>query len=170
MRKVQIPPKRRKFSLFTLHSSLLILIITLCACDPERIYESNIAISSQGWHRSEIARFTVEITDTINPCNIFINVRNNNNFQYMDLWLFVDVHSPLGFVERDTVRIILADHRGRWLGHGLGSKFNNRIFLRRNVLFPTAGTYIFEYEQAMRDELLIGIEDIGLRIERVEVK
>jgi len=158
----------RKKSLLIFNSSLLIIFLALSACDPEKIYESNVAVSAKGWNRDEIVKFTVEITDTISPCNIYINVRNNSNYKYMNLWLFVDIYSPLGFMERDTIQIILADHRGKWLGHGLGSKFNTRIFLRRNVRFPAKGTYIFEYEQAMRDESLTGTEDIGLRIERVK--
>jgi len=147
---------------------LIFISLFLYSCDPNKIYESNVAIPSGGWHRSEIVRFEVEITDTINPCNIYINVRNNNNYKYMELWLFVDVRSPLGIVERDTSMIKLADHRGKWLGHGLGSKFDTRLFLRRNVRFPATGKYIFEYEQASRDLILTGIDDIGLRIERVK--
>ena len=86
----------------------------------------------------------------------------------MDLWLFIDVRSPLGAFERDTAKITLANHRGKWLGHGLGSKFDSRIFLRRNVRFPMTGIYTFEYEHGMRDEPLIGIEDVGLRIESIK--
>ena len=144
--------------------------LVVCACDPEKIYESNVVIHSEGWRRMERARFEVEITDTISPCNILINVRNNNNYKYMQLWLFVDVRSPFGLVERDTFEIMLADHRGKWLGHGLGSKFDTRLYLSSNYRFPVAGKYVFEYEQAMRDEPLIGIDDIGLRIERIKEK
>ena len=86
----------------------------------------------------------------------------------MDFWLFINLHSPFGAVERDTARIILADHRGKWTGHGLGSKFDNRLLLRQNIRFPVAGKYIFEYEHAMRDEPLTGIEDVGLRVEIAE--
>jgi len=146
-----------------------LIIISLCACDPDRIYESNVAISAEGWRHAEPVRFEVEITDTISPCNIYINVRNNNKYRYMELWLFVDVRSPFGVVQRDTAKIILADYRGKWLGHGLGSKFDSRIFLRRNVRFPVAGKYIFEYEQGTRDEPLNGIEDVGLRIEKLNL-
>ena len=146
----------------------MLISILLCSCDPGRIFESNVTIPVEGWRYSEIARFEVEITDIESACNIYINVRNNNNYRYMDLWLFVNIRTPLGIVERDTAKIILADHRGKWLGHGLGSKFDTRIFLRKDVRFPVAGTYIFEYENAMREELLTGIEDVGLRIERVK--
>jgi gliding motility-associated lipoprotein GldH len=145
----------------------LLMVAGCYACDHGRIYESNVDIPRQGWRRTERARFEVDITDTVSPCNIYINVRNRSDYPYMQLWLFVDVHSPLGTVERDTARITLADHRGRWQGNGLGSKFDTRIFLRKNVRFPATGKYIFEYEQATRDESLTGIDDIGLRIERI---
>jgi len=147
---------------------LFFAVIALASCDPNRIYESNVSIPAGGWTRSEIARFEVDITDTISACNIFINVRNNSSYPYTNLWLFVDARSPLGMVECDTVQIILADHRGKWLGHGLGNKFDTRIILRRNIRFPVAGKYVFEYEQAMRDVSLKGIDDIGLRIEKME--
>ena len=155
--------KRKTKFLFT-----VLAILCMFACDPDRIYESNINIPNNGWHRTQRAQFEVEITDTTNLCNVYINVRNNNDYKYMELWLFVDVYSPLVTVERDTAKIILADHRGKWLGHGLGSKFDSRLLFRKNVRFPASGTYVFEYEQAMRDEPLIGINDIGLRIEKVK--
>lgn len=140
----------------------------ICACDQNRIYESNVKIPAGGWRYTEHARFEADITDTVAPCNIYINVRNNSSYKNMELWLFVDVYSPVGFMERDTVRIMLADHRGKWLGHGLGSKFDVRMVFRKNVRFPVTGKYVFEYEQAMRDEPLAGIEDIGLRIETIK--
>jgi len=146
----------------------MLVSLGLCACDPDRIYESNVGIPAEGWRRAEYSRFEVEIADTLRPCNIYINVRNNSNYKYMDFWLFVNVYSPMGMMERDTVKIMLADHRGKWLGHGLGKKFDTRMVFRQNARFPISGKYIFEYEQAMRDEPLIGIEDIGLRIERNE--
>lgn len=147
---------------------LLIITVTLgiFACDPGRIYESNISIPRGEWRRENRARFGVEITDTVSLCNVYINVRNNSRYKHSELWLFIDVYSPAGIVNRDTVKIMLADHRGKWLGHGLGDKFDTRIVFRKNVRFPVSGAYIFEYEQASRDEPLFGIEDIGLRIEK----
>jgi gliding motility-associated lipoprotein GldH len=158
------------FTIFRFFIFIVVFFTILVACDDEKIFESNVAIPPKGWHRDELARFSVEISDTISPCNVYINIRNTNKYKYMDFWLFVTTSSPSGGVERDTIKIQLANHRGKWLGHGLGSKFDNRIFLRRNVIFPTSGTYIYEYEQAMRDEVVIGIDDIGLRIERVNIE
>jgi len=140
--------------------------MALWACDPDRIYENNVKIPEGNWLCSDRKCFEVDITDTISLCNIYINIRNNSNYKYMDLWLFVDVFSPVGTVERDTVKIMIADHRGKWMGHGLGDKFDLRMVFRKNVLFPATGKYIFVYEHAMRDEPLTGIDDTGLRIEK----
>ena len=145
-------------------------IILFSACDSGKIYENNVALLSEGWRRADRVRFEVEIADTLQPCNVYINVRNNIHFKNMDFWLFVDVQLPTGRVVRDTVKIMLADHRGKWLGHGLGSKFDSRLVYRKNLRFPVSGKYVFEYEQAMRDEPLSGIEDIGLRIEKYIIK
>ena len=146
----------------------MFIALSIFACDPDRIYESNISIPREGWYRADHALFKVEITDTVSPCNIYVNVRNNSQYKYMELWLFIDVYSPAGIMDRDTVQIMLADHRGKWLGHGLGDKFDTRMVFCKNVRFPVSGAYIFEYEQASRDEPLIGIDDIGLRIEKTE--
>ncbi|MDR1171032.1 MAG: gliding motility lipoprotein GldH [Bacteroidales bacterium] len=165
MQRIHISPKRTNACTKILFLALL-AVVGLCACDPDKIYESNVNIPADGWSRTEHARFEVEITDTVSPCNVYINVRNSSKYKYMELWLFVDVHSPSGALERDTTRIMLADHRGKWLGNGLGDKFDTRMFLRKNVRFPVTGKYVFEYEQGSRDEPLIGIDDIGLRIEK----
>jgi len=157
--------KGKKKTFLILHSSFFILLF-FSACDTGRIYESNVNIPAGVWHSAERVRFEVDITDTITPCNIYINIRNNRNYKYMNLWLFVDIYASSGFAERDTVKIMLADHRGKWLGHGLGNKFDTRMVFRKSVWFPASGKYFFEYEQAMRDEQLTGIDDIGLRIEK----
>jgi len=160
---------RKINQLLKIRKNLLLVMLggmALWACDPDKIYESNLKIPDEGWHRANHARFEAEITDTISPCHIYINVRNNSDYKYMELWLFVDVYTPALTVTRDTVKIMLADHRGKWLGHGLGRKFDTRMVFRKNVQFPASGKYVFVYEQATRDESLIGIDDIGLRIER----
>lgn len=149
---------------------LLILMLTavgLGACDSNKIYESNVRIPPEGWKREHRAQFEIDITDATAPYNIYVNVRNNSDYKYMELWLFVNIHTPNETSQRDTLRIMLADHRGKWLGNGLGDKFDTRYYLRKNIRFATVGKYIIEYEQATRDEPLIGIDDVGLRVERV---
>jgi gliding motility-associated lipoprotein GldH len=138
----------------------------MVSCDPQKIYEANIRIPEKGWKQSEVVRFSVNIADTANTCDIYVNVRNNSRYGSIELWLFVNVHAPSGQQERDTLKINITDEYGKWMGNGLGNTFDLRKLYRKNIRFPQKGTYIFEYMHGMRDEPLTGVEDIGLRIEK----
>ncbi|MDR3095063.1 MAG: gliding motility lipoprotein GldH [Bacteroidales bacterium] len=144
----------------------IVVAFMLVACDRQKIYENDFRIPETGWKQSEMASFEVNVTDTASLCNVYINVRNTSQYKWMELWLFVNVRTPSGIQQRDTVKIGIADERGKWLGNGLGSKFDNSLLWQHNVRFPETGAYTFEYEQGMRDEPLLGVDDIGLRVEK----
>ena len=62
----------------------------------------------------------------------------------------------------------LADDKGQWLGDGMGDIWDNRALFRERMRFPQSGLYTFEIEQAMRQNPLPQIMDVGLRIERYD--
>lgn len=86
--------------------------------------------------------------------------------------MFVNTTFPSGKYFRDTVECVLADERGKWLGDGSGDVFDNQILFKSDIRFPEAGSYVFEYEQAMRAgrnatmEVLPEVMDVGLKIEK----
>ncbi len=55
---------------------------------------------------------------------------------------------------------------GKWLGKGFGKIRDNQILLNSGLRFPMKSIYLFEIGQAMRTEILKGVEDIGIRIEK----
>ncbi len=146
----------------------LILIASIYSCDQNRVFEENIALPDHRWNRTNVLVFNVEISDTVNPHNIYVNVRNGGQYQYSNLFLFVRTVSPTGHWIRDTVECTLANEKGRWLGSGLGDIATLKIPYKMNVRFPYQGLYTFEIEQAMRTEELKHMFDIGLRVERMK--
>jgi gliding motility-associated lipoprotein GldH len=144
----------------------LSLLIGFSSCDSKRIFEENTEISNSVWDASEKVKFEVTITDTISGNNVLINIRHAGFYPYSNLFLFVNTTFPNGKTTRDTVECMLADDKGKWFGKGLGDLWDARILFKRNVRFSQSGTYIFEYEQAMRVEQLPGVMDVGLRIEK----
>ncbi len=146
------------------------IIISLFSCDPNQIFENNIDISDFSWHKDSIIRFEVDVQDTINPHNIYINVRNTSRYKMQNLFLFINTTSPTGNSLRDTFECYLSDERGKWTGSGWGDIYDNQFIYKKNIRFPVSGTYIFEYIQAMRVDNLEYISDIGLRIEKVETR
>jgi len=146
---------------------ILSLILILTSCDPDRVYEKNIAIPDEIWNRFNIVKFNVEITDTISSHNIYVNIRNTRMYPKSNLFLFIKTTSPTGLFVCDTLECILADEKGKWLGKGLGDIWDNQIPFKKNVRFPNSGIYAFELEQAMRIPDLPFIMDVGLRVEKV---
>jgi gliding motility-associated lipoprotein GldH len=50
----------------------------------------------------------------------------------------------------------------------MGDIWDNRALFRERMRFPQSGRYTFEIEQAMRQNPLPQIMDVGLRIERYD--
>lgn len=141
-------------------------VLVLVSCDPGRVYEKNIRIPDGIWNQNNPVSFEVIVEDTITPHNLYINVRNTGMYPLSNLYLFVTTIAPSGHTIKDTVQIILADEKGKWLGDGLGDIWDIQRLYKEQVRFAQKGKYIFEYEQAMRLEKLPFILDVGLRVEK----
>ncbi len=105
------------------------------------------------------------VTDTVSAYNLYINLRNTNDYQFQNLYLFVDVIAPNGASIRDTFECYLADNHGKWLGKGKGKIYDNRFLYRQSVKFSTKGDYRIQLQQAMRVDDLNGLANIGVRME-----
>jgi len=149
---------------------LLILILFGCflfSCDKNRIYEKNKAIKNYQWNYLEKVKFEdVYISDHHLTYNVYINLRNSIDYRYKNIFFFIDIRYPDNNLTRDTVECVIADDKGKWLGKGIGKVKDCRILFLRNVKFPSPGVYSFSFEHGMRDDILEGITDIGIRIEK----
>ena len=146
----------------------LSLFVLLFGCDPNRVLDHNSPIDKIGWYRLKPITEVVTINDTKQKHNFYINIRNNNEYPYSNIYMFINTKVPSGKSSRDTVECVLADVDGKWLGKSSGDISDHRILIKQNVLFPDSGTYTFEIEHAMRVENLLGITDVGLRIEKAK--
>ncbi len=113
--------------------------------------------------------FDVPVNDTVNNYDIFITLRNSSSYDFNNLYLFIDIRSPMKITERDTMECILANADGKWLGNGLGDIWDNKFLFKRNVKFQKPGTYEFVFNQAMRVDSLPMIMDAGLSVEKSAV-
>lgn len=149
---------------------IILLTILFISCDPNQVFEENLSLAQNNWHKDSVKIFKVDIKDTINPHNIYVNVRNTSNYSMQNLFLFIQTTSPNGVELKDTFECYLADERGKWTGSGWGDIYDNKFIYKKNIRFPVSGIYTFKYIQAMRTDNLNNISDIGLRIEKVELR
>ena len=128
------------------------------------VFDDTVRLSHPTWHRDSVVSFDVNIEDTTLVYESGILVRNSGDYDYQNIWLFVTEIAPDSTCRRDTIQYYLADNYGRWLGSGIGSLYTNLYYYKEEVRYSQVGTYTYIIEQAMREDDLRGIANIGLQI------
>lgn len=162
--------KRNKSGLayFTICGFFFISII-LFSCKDNALFEGNAKIENHAWNIKQVIKFDVLVTDTLSRNDMFINVRHTGDYKFSNLFIFINLTGPDSYqTRRDTFECTLADEKSKWLGKGAGDIVDHRIPFKLNFRLPKPGIYKFEIEQAMREENLPGILDIGMRIEKAQ--
>lgn len=147
------------------------LCLILSSCDNNETYHQFGHIENSSWSKNDTLKFRVD-TASVSPeftYDIQIETVNNTQFPYQNLWLFVrsNIEGAKTF-RQDTLQITLADMYGKWSGSGFGSYYQNAIVFRKRIVFPQKRSYTFQIIQGMRDEPLLGIEKVGVKISRSE--
>jgi len=148
--------------------TLLMVIVCLSSCISGKIANENEVINPAGWSIADSIAFTVMVEDTVQAVDFYVNIRNKTSYRYSNLILFLDTRFPDGRTSRDTLECFLARPDGEWTGSGIGNRKQNTLLLKRNVIFPASGSYTFVFRQAMRDNPLMGISDLGITIQNTE--
>jgi gliding motility-associated lipoprotein GldH len=148
--------------------SLLFFVLLLSSCDPGRLFEENKTIDGNAWYYKSFIPFDTEVKDTTKFYNVLVNVRVDADYKYANMFMWVHVTNPEKKADQRRVEIKLADERGKWLGSGLGDIYDYQFPVLQNIKFPKSGLYRFELEQNMRDDTLLHVKSVGVRVEEVE--
>jgi len=151
---------------FSIYFLILFIFAGIVSCDRRRVFESYKELDKNGWNKDSVVVFNFPLTDTIRNNNLLINIRNKGNYPYSNIYLFLTVNSPDGAIKTDTVEFTLAEPSGKWKGSGIGGLYDNQILYKSSIYFPKKGNYKFSIKQGMRDNVLQGIRDIGIRVEK----
>ena len=145
---------------------LLVALLLIISCDSSKVYDEYQAIDSEGWNATEFVDFEIEMEATEGfVFNYLIGLRNNNDYLYSNIFFFVDIENPAGKHQLDTLQYLLAKPNGKWIGSGVGAIKHN-LFKYKEEQPIHAGIYKIKLFHGMRDDVLVGIEDVGFRIER----
>ncbi|MCQ2344917.1 MAG: gliding motility lipoprotein GldH [Paludibacteraceae bacterium] len=142
----------------------LILISILASCGRGVIYEESQSVDRNGWRIDSVKRFEFEVQDTTQFYNISILVRNTGDYEYQNLWFFIESVRPDMVYSSDTAQLFLADDFGRWIGSGIGSIYSALYEYKDSVKFGQKGKYLLNIRHGMRTDSLTGITDIGVKI------
>ena len=147
---------------------LFLFSFLIAGCSGNIVFQDSKVFPSYGWDKDSVVVFNYTATDTVGGYDIIIDVRNAGNYRYQNFWLFINSTSPDLVEFRDTLECVLADNYGRWMGKGGGSLYQLPVSFMRQIKFPQTGVYTFELIQGMREDTLVGIHDIGMRVVKNE--
>jgi gliding motility-associated lipoprotein GldH len=152
---------------------LFFLGIVFLSCNNNTVYTKYKSVNNGKWHKDSLVSFTFKAKDTISKNNIYINLRNNKDYEFSNIFLIIGITFPNNHSIKDTLEYRMTDEKGVFLGTGFTDIKENKLEYKTNIRFPQKGNYTFSVEQAMRklgkieaDDLLNGITDVGIEIEK----
>ncbi|MDJ0645389.1 MAG: gliding motility lipoprotein GldH [Flavobacteriaceae bacterium] len=154
--------------------TLVLLSLVVFSCTDTKVFDKYTTISNAKWHKDSIINFKFSPTDTLSRNNLYVNLRNNKEYGYSNLFLIVGIDFPNNTSILDTLEYEMADAQGKFLGSGFTDLKENKLEYKTNVIFPLSGEYTINVQHAMRKSgeiegitALNGITDVGFSIEKV---
>jgi len=163
---------QKRISWFLLAISCLFLNIS---CDSKAVYDTYKTLPNE-WHKDSVTRFSFKAPDTLVNYNLYVNLRNTNEYRYSNLFLIVELNYPNGKVVKDTLEYKMAAPNGELLGAGFSDVKENKLWFRgfkEKFQFSEEGEYNVNIQHAMRKNGevkgitdLKGITEVGFRVEK----
>ena len=163
-----------------LKSSFSILLIVclssaifLVSCDKKRVFDEYKSVGT-GWNKDSIVSFDLPKIDTTKQYNLFLNIRDNNNYPFNNLFLIVSLEQPDRVTKVDTLEYQMSNPDGTLLGNGFTDVKESKLYYKERMKFKS-GNYKIHIKQALRQtgkvagvQKLEGITDVGFRIEKLD--
>jgi gliding motility-associated lipoprotein GldH len=154
---------------------LMFVSALVFSCDDKRVFDEYKSVSG-AWDKDSVVAFTVTAPDTTNAYNLYVNLRNTNDYKYSNLFLIVELNYPNGKAIKDTLNYTMTRPDGSFLGTGFTDVKENKLWYKgyeAPFMFEESGDYTINIQQAMRQNGMVngiqkleGITDVGFRVEQ----
>jgi gliding motility-associated lipoprotein GldH len=157
------------------NSILYILVFLLViSCDKKRVFDQYKSVGN-AWHKDSVVTFDLPKLDSKKFYNMYVNVRDNDEYPFNNLFLIVSLELPNRQMKVDTLEYLMTNPDGTLLGDGFSDIKENKLFYKDKVKFTQKGVYKIHIRHATRQTgkiegvtSLPGISDVGFRIESTE--
>lgn len=153
--------------LFAITTVLLVLV----SCDSKMIYGEMRDLPGY-WEKNEVIKFDIPQLDSLKNYHVFLHLRNTNDYPYNNIFLIASMEFPNGKIVADTLEYRMAAADGSWLGTGIGTVKESKLWYKEHIRFFEEGSYRLSVSQAVRNigdvqgvTQLDGITEVGYSIE-----
>lgn len=148
------------------------LLLLIASCRQNNVVGETKTLPNS-WDKEPII-FSLPKLDSLKKYNIFLHLRNTNDYPYSNIYLIATLNFPHGKTTTDTLQYKMAAPDGTWLGTGIGTVKENKLWYKEDFLFSEDGTYTLQVSQAVRNNgevegvlQLQGITEVGYSIEEI---
>ena len=152
---------RKKINLLFI---ITVLLAGFTSCNSDVIYDNNQSFVDNTWSYDDAKEFSFEIKDSATLAKISLNFRNTIDYQYSNIIMYLHMTYPNSYEHTDTLEFFIAQPNGKWLGECSGTVVENQALIAQGR-FNDPGIYTYKIEQAMFNNDLEEMLDVGLKVE-----
>ncbi len=150
------------------------LLFTFSSCTSIDLYEKTVITPGLKWDSKFKPSFTFTIKDTNALYSIFLVFRHNEKYNYNNLFFNLSYQSPGDSVKTQRFEERLADNeKGFQLNAAaMDDIYEHRIDITKKLTgndaarFTKSGNYTFTLQHIMREDPLMNVMNVGLRVEK----
>ena len=142
---------------------LLAIVFIWQGCTNNNLVDTNMAIDDNNWAYAKSVKTAFEIKEVNKSYQIYFKLRHTTAYRYSNLYVLMHLNGE-GIHRSTRYQFKLAKFDGEWIGKGSGDIYTYTFPLLTDYRFTKPGKYEIEIEQNMRDNPLIGISDVGIRV------
>jgi gliding motility-associated lipoprotein GldH len=146
-------------------SCFVLLVSIFFSCTTIDIFEKSVAIPGHQWKSDFRPAFEFNISDTTTLYNIFLVLRHTEKYNFNNIYINLYVKGPgIDSTIKIQQDVSLASNE-EWRGTGMDDIYELRSTLAARQPLK-AGSYTFTIEQIMREDPLLEVLNVGLRLEK----
>lgn len=151
-------------------SFFLIVLFSISGCDSEYSHTQVQNFPESVWKMDSIITFKFKIDRPVSPLNLLYQVQFRPDYPFENIWLDYSLKGPNGnelTASRDNLNLF-ESKTGKPIGDGVGNRIFLDAYFLKGIRLKDTGIYILEVKHYMRQENLIGIQSLGLKIRSSE--
>jgi gliding motility-associated lipoprotein GldH len=157
--------KKMKLNRIKIIGVALVCFICIISCKQINLQEQNIGIPQTKWQSNLYSNSSFEITDTAGVYIVYIVIRHTDAYEYSNIWLNVGLQKAGETMKFQKQNLSLAKDAKGWDGVGMNDIWEVRREITRVAL--KKGTYNTSVGHIMRQNPLLHILNIGVRVEKI---
>lgn len=118
-------------------------------------------LPDEGWQKSMPIKFTPEYSDSSLTYDVELALRHNNDYQYSNLSLVVDLIDSVKNVTRHDIDFELSDGYGNWRGSGFGALYQSSIVIAQGIK-PSQVTSVVVWQAMNNCDVVKNVIDMGV--------